>query len=80
MFLHCYLIIKKTEDTDTHVCNGSSAVVNGYGKHEDSNVRKRTKESKSKKDDKDFSHTEHQSPSKEKEIKVLKFSTYNWSA
>ena len=80
MFLHCYLIIKKTEDTDTHVCNGSSAVVNGYGKHEDSNVRKRTKESKSKKDDEDCSHTEHHAPPNEKEIKVLKFFTCSWLA
>lgn len=69
VFLHFYLIKPKTEDTDTHVCNGSSTVVNGYSKHEDLNVRKRTKEN-SKKDHKECSHKEHHASPKEKEIKV----------
>ena len=75
--LHFYLIKLKTEDANTHVCNGSSTVANGYSKHEDLNVRKRTKESNSKKDDKECSHTEHYASPKEKEIKVLNLFTYN---
>ncbi|XP_028403195.1 zinc transporter ZIP13-like [Dendronephthya gigantea] len=57
-----------------NACNGSSHVGNGYSKHkEDSNVRKRNKESENKNSDetKECSQKDSHVPSKEKEIKVV---------
>jgi hypothetical protein len=66
------LCIQKNETADNHVCNGSGPVANGSTKHEDSDVRKRTKESKSEQVEKTkaCSHKEHNTTPKEKEIKV----------
>ena len=64
---------EKNEVADGHACNGSSPVANGSSKHQDLDIRKRTKESNSKQTEKTekCSHNEQNAPPKEKEIKVV---------